>query len=118
MKNSALDFVAYLRKNKMTLRWAGFTNAWRANYKGKCICYVKMRPNESRDKWKWVIYPYLNHINEYERIIDEGMQDIIWGNVFACMGCRTPCIPTDRVILGRVCKNLCGRRVCKTADSV
>ncbi|MDR0286700.1 MAG: hypothetical protein LBI03_03185 [Clostridiales bacterium] len=115
-QKSATDFVAYLRNNKMTLSWAGFKNAWKANCKGETICYVKLHNYENDGSYEnkkslWVIYPCLNHINEYEdTIINEGLQDIIWDNVFKCINCRTPCNDQDKTILGKVCKNLCGTR--------
>ncbi|MDF2686985.1 MAG: hypothetical protein K0S55_2168 [Clostridia bacterium] len=106
----ALDFVAWLRENKMTLRWAGFKNAWKANYKSKTICYVKLKSNESNEK-KWVVYPYLNHINQYEElIVTEDLQNIIWDNMFYCLSCRTPCNTTNITFLGKEIKGVCGGR--------
>ena len=37
MKQSALDFIAYMRANKMQPAWLS-TNSWKANYKGQNIC--------------------------------------------------------------------------------
>ena len=115
IKNSAIDFVEYLRNNKMTLSWAGFKDAWKANCKGKMICYVKLRNNEREKTSKWVIYPNLAHLDEYEHIlIEEGLQNIIWENVCNCFVCRPECSMNnsrDKIILGKVCKNLCGSRL-------
>ena len=81
MKKLALDFVAHMRENKMTLRWAGFTNAWKAVCKGRCICYI----NLSWGDVKWLVTPYLENINDYEgSIISESLQDFVLDNVIYC----------------------------------
>ena len=117
MKKAALEFAKYMRENKMQLRWAGFTNAWKAACRGKCICYVRLRGNsdvrtrKNGDKPFWVITPYLLNIKNYEdSVMNENLQDLIWDNMFDCMSCRTPCNTRDRTILGREFKSQCGGR--------
>lgn len=39
-KQNALDFINYLKLNKLSLQW-GSANSWRINYKSKCVCYFK-----------------------------------------------------------------------------
>ena len=76
---TAFDFVAHMRENKMSFGWAGFTNAWKANCKGRCICYINIGVDE------WLVTPYLEHIKEYEdQIINEGLQNFVLDNVIYC----------------------------------
>jgi len=115
MKKLALDFAEHMRKNKMTLRDARFTNAFKAVYKGKCICYVRLKKNSDCIEKFWIITPYLEHIGEYEKsIIGEGLQSFIWDNVHYCRFCRTPChghLPgMDITLLGKEIKSVCRGR--------
>ena len=118
----ALDFVAYMRENKMTLRWARFSNAWKASYKGKCICYVRLRGNSDvpsvghSDTHLWVITPFLLHIDEYEEsVIREGLENTVWDNMFYCKRCfpekypeGRPCVPGRNIILlGKEIRGIC-----------
>jgi len=124
MKKMALEFAAWMCENKMPLKWAGIHNAWKALYKGKVICYVRLY----NDTWKnsghlknvyskhlWVITPHLFEFDNYTDIVmSEGMQDFIWDNVHYCMFCRTPCHGKppgkDVVILGKEIKSVCWGR--------
>ena len=102
MKNIALDFVARLRTNRMSPIWAS-GNSWKSSYKGKGICYVKL------DRGKWVVIPLLDHLNQYrEIVVNEGLQNTIWVNIFRCEECNPGCAPgKDRTVLDRVFKNSC-----------
>jgi hypothetical protein len=40
IRESALDFAAWLRANKMSPRWAS-ANSWKVMYKQKHVCYIK-----------------------------------------------------------------------------
>ena len=126
MRKTALGFVAHLRENKMTLRWAGIQNVWSANCKGKIICKVML----INDNWKnvpqysghsWVVEPYLLFMDKYKDIIiNEGLQDIIWDNFVDCVSCPSfrkshsydrPCSPgVTAVILGKEIKHFCATR--------
>lgn len=111
IQKSALDFIAHMRENKVNPAWASFTNALKAISKGKPICYIRLNGNSDCDEHSWVITPYLLNIDKYENIIiNEGIQNYIWDNVHHCMVCRVPCIPTDRMILGKEIKDTCGGR--------
>jgi hypothetical protein len=87
MRKAALDFAAYLRENKMSPGWAGFTNAWKASSKGRCICYIRlgMGGSVSVKNVKLVVAPFLENIKEYEQtVIDENLQRFLWNNVLYC----------------------------------
>jgi len=38
----ASNFSAYLKENKVNLKWAGIHNAWKADYKGKPLLYLRL----------------------------------------------------------------------------
>lgn len=87
MKNSALDFVTFMRSNKIKPAWT-LTNAWKAVCKGRCICYIHLGGGgaASAKNVKWVVTPYLEHINEYEKqILADGLQRFLWDNVMYCV---------------------------------
>jgi hypothetical protein len=115
-KKAALEFSQYMFENKMTLRWAGVTNAWKAIYKNKCICYVRLESpnwNFEENGTSWFVAPNLEQISKYERlIIAEGLQDLIWNNLYHCRNCfpDRDCARQGgiiRTILGREIKGLC-----------
>jgi len=101
----ALDFVAWLRENKMSPGWSGVHNAWDAKCKSKTICKVSLRnsgwdANKRLHGFTWNIKLYCPHIynNGYgaEIIINEGLQSIIWHGLYKCthdcLGGTKPCI--------------------------
>ena len=112
MKTTALDFVAYLKENKMSPKYSGVKNAWKVYYNKKCLLYIRLCDSDSSgEKKKWVINPHLLSIEKYEElIINEGLQNFLWDNVHNCMICRVPCIPMNRMILGKEIKSTCGGR--------
>ena len=96
MRETALDFVAYVRKNKMAPGWAGITNTWNASYKGKVIYRIQLKNdgwvNDRHSKHLWVVNPHLNHLAAYEEIIiSDGMQNIVWDNIGYCRKCNDKC---------------------------
>jgi len=122
MKKAALDFARHMQENKMPLRWAGFTNAWKAACKSQCICYVRLRgnsdvPSDGNSGGRlWVVTPYLDHMHEYEgTVLREGVQNIIGNNVFHCQRCfpekypeGRPCVPgRNMTLLGKEVNGIC-----------
>ena len=110
-KKTALDFVAYLRENKMNPAWT-LHNAWKVTNKGNVLCYIRLgwgfwRSRDS-ENGKWEVTPYLNHISEYENnITNEGLQNIVLNNLCFCKSCGNNCSGSiDKTILGEI-KNLC-----------
>jgi len=85
MKKTALDFVAWLRANKMNPVWAS-ANIWKATYKGGTICALQL-PISGYSVYKnsWIISPHLNRINEYEtEIASEELQDTVLDCIVYC----------------------------------
>lgn len=64
--NSLLDFVRFLRDNKLTPRWAS-SNSWTIRYKNKGLCYIKI---DSR-KRLWNARPERSFFDEYDKYITD-----------------------------------------------
>ncbi|MCL2816453.1 MAG: hypothetical protein FWD23_17800 [Oscillospiraceae bacterium] len=86
MKENALEFVAWLRANKMKPAWT-LTNQWKAVCRGRNICRIGLCSGHSAEKGrKWVVTAYLEHLQGYEgTVIDENLQRFLWENVFYCV---------------------------------
>lgn len=124
-KKNALEFVSYLRENKIKPVWATQNN-WKATYKGKIIYYLRLpttkhhflnKKKTDENDWlrSWVVTPYVLHYHEYaDLIINEGLQDFFWNNMRFCINVLTGecnshgCAPgIDMNVLGKDFKNLC-----------
>ena len=139
MKKTALDFIAYMRANKMPPAYRPSLR-YKCNYKGSGICTISLprtfgnpnpySDNEFAQEWmsqeniknNWVVIPQLDHLSWYEDKIDEKMKNIIWDkkNIYFCNGCwasnpnfpepRESCGPRPvKTIFGKEFKGLCGR---------
>ena len=87
-QQNALDFVAWLRENKMSPGWGGIHNTWNVNYKGKVLCKIALvktvlnNPIENH----WNCFLYLANIEKYEDLIlSENLQNFIWDNLIYCV---------------------------------
>ena len=122
MLKNALDFVAYLRKNKMKPSWT-IHNAWKATYKGKPLYYIRLplydshfyRPNQPAEiTWErsWTVTPYLLGIEQYQhQITDETDQQIVMDNLYGCKpNCIEPCNSETKL-------QLFGKEIVKNCDS-
>jgi len=118
-QKNALDFVAWLRANKMTPGWSGVHNAWNAKSKGSTICKISLRNNgwdyiEGGENYTWKIKLYLDNRDKYEElIINESLQHVIWDGIYECIGTclggTKPCIGgNDYTVYGKVFKGVCG----------
>ena len=96
MLKNALEFIAYLRDNKMKPVWA-ITNGWKAVYKGKTLYYIRLplykahfkRPNQPNEiSWErsWCVTPFLMNIAKYDNLItDETDKKIVTDNLYGCV---------------------------------
>jgi len=98
----ALNFIAYLRENKIKPTWA-VQNGWTGMCKGKVLYWIRLpqvkshldagkpthchfqtiKPSD-KSHWteSWVITPYLSNIETYKNIvIDEGMNMFVLDNM-------------------------------------
>jgi len=88
MKKIISDFVAFMRANKMSPRWASL-NSWKCSYKGKSVCYIKFNPYETIarvDGNVWNVSPIIDfNSNEFEILADdENMRNFFLANPRYC----------------------------------
>jgi len=107
MKKTALDFVKYLRVNKMSPSWNG-ANQWGTVSQGKNICYISLGNKSWRKSDYWIINLHLTHIKNYEiSIMNEGLEKIVWDNIRYCGHC-SGCAPGKNIpISGKEFKGIC-----------
>ena len=88
MKTAALDFIAYMRANKMPPSWLS-GNSWKANHKGQNVCVVRLSEGSWRvvpriSRWNKLISSY----NLYEKELrGEGLLETVLENVNYCRLC-------------------------------
>ena len=112
---NALDFVAFLRANKLSPRWASL-NAWAVSHKNQRICYIRLYGTahyHNLEDGSW----HINHVNygqtsfagdDGEQLIsDEKLKDMVWNNVKHCSRCYN-CKPGNVVtVLGKQFDKVC-----------
>ena len=107
MKKDILDFVAYMRANKMPPIWASL-NSWKCSCKNKGVCYIKFNPYETNVRANgnvWNVSPIIDfNSNEFETLAaDENLRDFFWANPRYC---RPECH-----------RNSCAKRFNQSAES-
>jgi hypothetical protein len=113
VKETALDFVAHLRKNKMSPGYAGYAKAWDAKCKGKTICKVSLGAEYKETaniNGNWNVMLYLKNTEKYENtIFEEKLQICIWDNVRSLCGSCATCAFEDKTVifLGKEIKGVC-----------
>ncbi|MCL2361680.1 MAG: hypothetical protein FWC73_07705 [Defluviitaleaceae bacterium] len=114
LKN-ALDFVAFLRANKLSPRWASL-NSWAVSYKNQRVCYIRLSGTahyHNLEDGSW----HINHVNygqtelvgddDEQYISNERLKDMVWNNVKYCAKCYN-CKPGNVVtVLGRQFDEVC-----------
>ncbi len=108
-KSNALDFIEYLRTNKLTPNYAS-ANSWKVNFKGQGICYIRLfgtAPYHRIEDGSWHIN-FLNFSDEfYSLIMTDELKEVIWKNIKFCFGCSN-CAPGQTgSILERKFNNIC-----------
>jgi len=110
MKKLALDFVDFLRTNKVQLRLIVNVNSlfWKAYYKSKVVCALKIANNS------WTISPInwpltqCDYSSGYDRIInDVKLKKAMWNNINYCKGCNKKDIPVRASVFGKEFDNVC-----------
>jgi len=108
MKHSALDFIAYMRANKMQPAWQS-TNTWMAKHKGQNVCAIRL------SEGSWCVVPRISRWNKlissyniYEKeISEEGLKNIVLANINICRSCAN-CGPGWRMtFFGKEYENVC-----------
>jgi len=96
LQKNALDFVAYLRANKIAFEES--ENYWEVKYKDECVCFIWI--NDSDEKpgpwtvWSaqvpgawatWADDEYSDECVDFS--MDERIREIAWVNVNVCENC-------------------------------
>ena len=110
-KQTALDFVTWLRVNKLNPNLT-LIDTWSVVCKGKPLCRVRLlHPGWEKvlGKVKWGIQIYHGLIGVYEHTaLDEGLQSVLWDSVIHCKQCKGCAPGLDVILLGREFKSICG----------
>lgn len=103
---NALDFVAFMKQNKLSLRHTSGNN-WKAMYRGKSVCYMLVNNEDwilrfshfTREKW---------FVDYDKHIVNAGLKEFILDNVNPrnCPG-RDCNISRDKTILGKTFDEVC-----------
>jgi len=116
-RQNALDFVAYLRANKLNPTWTA-ANAWWVNYKGKRLISIRVRGVDTEGMpWgyglspgSWHIGHWLQGFNFPDCLSDE-LKQFIWLNMLPCKYCMS-CKPGHTgEFLGKQFESVCYFRV-------
>ena len=116
-QKNALDFVAFLRANKMSPRWAS-ANSWAVSYRNQRICFIRVSGTAQYhhlEKGSW----HINHVNygntnlisypdEWEQYIpDDQLKDMVWSHVRYCKKCYNCKGTKTIIILGKQFDDVC-----------
>jgi len=95
LKESALEFAAYMRESKMPFKIHSTSQSSQsARYKNKIICQLMIYSaadknfvyGEFTGFQAWLVIPSLDRINNYEDlIIKNGLQNVLWDNALYCV---------------------------------
>ena len=117
MRESALDFAAWMRENKLTPSHYGI-NRWKASNKGSGICFIVLGSNIWKRHDSWVIRLDLTHISEYqESIYSAGLREFVWANMHHCWHCAGCSPGIDMTILGKDFSGLCKTKILYCGDA-
>ena len=110
LKN-AMDFVAFLRENKMSPGWRS-PNSWCASYKGKVVAYIKLGEaaylSSEYDFWQIVFFDHYN--SENEELLGEQTKKALLSKIRFCKSCPDfSCAPgIQGTVLGeKLADNIC-----------
>jgi len=115
---NVLDFVAYLRENKMAVRWCA-TNAWWVKYRGSVICSIRIGFEGSG--WHYDVEPGSWHIGHWmqgmklfdilaghdELTSNDDFKEFFWANAHYCRNCGGCSPGVSAEILGKNFDLLC-----------
>ena len=85
VKETALEFVAYLRANKLTPRYSS-VNSWNVSYKGKMLCYIKIIDRTEKSTWNIAF-----RLEEFNREFSKRFKKAIQENLKPCTACLKAC---------------------------
>ena len=110
-QKAALDFVGFIRANKMTPAWAS-KNAWKVNYKGKVLCYIRTSGTahyHNLDDGSWHINFAVYSDSVYDIAASDEAVKGIWDKLRFCQKCaNNNCAPAKSLTInGKVFDKLC-----------
>jgi len=86
-RKNALDFVAYLRENKLNPQWSA-ANAWKVNHKTFSVCFIRLHGSADYHNLAagdWHILPF---IGEHDaNALSSEHREIAWANKKECKTC-------------------------------
>lgn len=106
-KKNILDFIAWLRKNKMSPSWYA-TNAWKVGYQKRRLFRVWLDHDAVH-----IRFPHI-FTDEYQAFIaSRNLQNTVWDNMYICQrfeGKRCNGCPPPPYVAGS-CINICGKKM-------
>ena len=103
LKADAMDFVNFLRANKMTPQWAS-TNSYALSYKSRRVCIIKINEGELA---LWLNTQYDDEFNACFAGEPEDMKNILLDRLVYCQSCGK-CAPGHNAsILGKQILKAC-----------
>jgi hypothetical protein len=109
----ALDFIAYLKENKLNLSWSS-ANTWHLKHNGKVVLFIRMTGAEyfthrnNIEDGSWLISPPFDIKHDYADFsTDKAFKEAVWRNVNYCAAC-IKCKPGNSYnILGKNFEGVC-----------
>jgi len=98
-----MDFVGFLRDNKLTPRWQS-SNSWKLSFKGKGVCFIKiiggswfvMHSALTRERW----------LVGYDGYFPDELREFIWENIRGGW-CPNNCKGRSRTYFGKEFHDFC-----------
>ncbi len=99
MRQTALDFVTYLRANQMApQQWFG-PAYWRIPYRTHYLCSILL----SEDRWRVFFFS-----GDYGRAFDDELKAVVRDSVAPCISCTDDCPKaTDITVFGKTFPGAC-----------
>lgn len=103
LRNDAIEFVNFLRANKMSPQWAS-TDSYTLSHKSRRVCIIKI----NNGKWSlWLNTQYNDDFNVCFSGEKEGLQNILLNNIVYCQYCGKCAPGLNITILGKQLQNAC-----------
>lgn len=83
LKGDILNFVNFLRENKLSPQWAS-TNSYKASYKSRGVCIIKLTENSYQI---WINTQYNEDFNSCFSEADEHVKKFLLDSMVYCFGC-------------------------------
>jgi len=105
-QKNALDFVAYLRENKLNPAWSA-KNVWTVSSKTYRVCFIRLHgaaEYHNLDVGCWNVSPL---IGEYDAdSLSDELKEIVWTNTKNCQTCGQ-CALKLNAVFGKEFTNSC-----------